>query len=282
MGLDVYIHKYSNFDEAKRLEKLYEEESHKNWDFGGKKYEEMTEAEKAQASKADEELQVRLKLNSYGEPGDKEDLNEPSVKHPDHMFKIGYFRSSYNEGGINSVCRNLLGKEGLYYVFGTEFNDHQYEWRPDWAAAKERALEMARDLRAKIDEMGGSFRCFKVGFNQLSGPTFDVDSAEEAMAVFQEHVKGPSWKRDRMSTESGSYSNGAGVFFPKQVNVVALIDGVEKAFFSEQKYPCTYVIYEEKEDGYAWYIQSLEIVAETCDYILSQPDADKFYIAWSS
>ena len=33
-----------------------------------------------------------------------------SVKYPLHLFKIGYFRSSYNTNGYNSVVSDLIGK----------------------------------------------------------------------------------------------------------------------------------------------------------------------------
>ena len=34
-------------------------------------------------------------------------MEQPSALHPDHLFQRGYFRSSYNESGINSLLASV-------------------------------------------------------------------------------------------------------------------------------------------------------------------------------
>jgi hypothetical protein len=73
---------------------------------------------------------------------DDSTINIDSTTQPDHLFKIGYFRSSYNNAGINAYVNRLLCKPGLYHIF-PEGNDDSGFFRPDWAGARARALEMA-------------------------------------------------------------------------------------------------------------------------------------------
>jgi hypothetical protein len=56
-------------------------------------------------------------LDIYLEFGkDGENIQQNSKKYPTHYFKVGYFRSSYNEWGLNRVLTKTIGKD-LYYIF---------------------------------------------------------------------------------------------------------------------------------------------------------------------
>lgn len=79
-----------------------------------------------------------------------QDYIEPSKRHPENYFKIGYFRSSYNEGGINNVL-DLLDLPDLYDIFEVE-DSHEYYQKIDWGRAKElvtRLLDTFRPLAQK-------------------------------------------------------------------------------------------------------------------------------------
>ena len=45
--------------------------------------------------------------------------------------------------------------------------------------------------------------------------------------------------------------------------------------------PCVWAVYEDSDENMRWYEQALEIVIETCDYVLAQGDAQKFWLHWS-
>ncbi len=44
--------------------------------------------------------------------------------------------------------------------------------------------------------------------------------------------------------------------------------------------PAPYLVFEAP-DILAWYVEALEIVAETVDWVLAQPDPDCYYMHWS-
>lgn len=64
---------------------------------------------------------------------------------------------------------------------------------------------------------------------------------------------------------------------------LAVIRGSEKAFFNNSQVPCMYMVYKASAEDTEYYEQALEIVAETCEYVLKQPkkDQNKFYLHWS-
>jgi len=38
---------------------------------------------------------------------------------------------------------------------------------------------------------------------------------------------------------------------------------------------------EKKENGLSWYVHALEIVKETIEYVMKQPDQNLYYLHWS-
>jgi len=68
--------------------------------------------------------------NTEWECDDYETIEINSTLYPEHLFKIGYFRSSYNSGGINRVA-NRYSLLDLYDIF----DPHSYTFIPDWADA---------------------------------------------------------------------------------------------------------------------------------------------------
>jgi hypothetical protein len=130
----------------------------------------------------------RLGLSDWGTGGKK--IERQSKVHPtEDLFKIGYFRSSYNSAGINSVLDATIHMD-LYSVFKP--ND-RYIFRPAWNAC----LKRANVLRA----------------------------------TFKKYIEG-------LDTKSAS--------------------------------------------DLEWYVQALDIVVETIEYVLAKPDKEKYYFHWSS
>lgn len=266
MGLDVYLYRYENKEATTKLESEYETQSEKNWADAGE-YKTLSDEEKEIVRIKNKEFALSLGLHESGEDKVNKTMIEHVSKYPDHYFKIGYFRSLYNGGGINRVLSNF-GIGDLYSIFNRKDED-EYIFKPNWALAKSNAIKSINELRAVPN-----LRCFNVGWNEFKGSPQNatIQSAEQAMEVFINRSK-------TFAEDDDGFSNSDGEFFPKGLKVFGLISGVNKRFFVEEKLPSVYVICEGENQ---WYIQALEIVVETIDFVLSQPDQDKYYLHWSS
>lgn len=261
MGLDVCLYRYTKHDERVTAEREREERSEALWAATGKKYGDLTEAEKdavrAQV-KADEEAKPL--------PGSAEKIEADSDKYPEHYYKVGYLRSSYNDGGINRILRNMLGKgKDLGYIFAA--TGDEYYVKPDWAASLERARALLAEFNQHI-EKHGFFRVKTQQHNSFIDPGTLPQTEADALKVFAA-VKANS---------KGSFGSRDGDFFlDEPFQVRALIPGVTTIL---GKALCTYVIYEGQHE---WYRQALEITVEMCEWVLAQPadPAVEYVLHWS-
>jgi hypothetical protein len=256
MGLDIYLYKYNNKPETDRLEKEYETISNKNWDDAGD-YKSLSQEKKDEVCAKNSELAKSLGLCNYGiDENNKIKIEFNSAIDKDHYFKVGYLRSSYNESGINRILRNLNVPD-LYDIFNP--ND-EYCFQPNWRASLEKCNQAISILESK-----GNYRCFQVSANIFRQP--DCASEKEAIDVFMKEV----------ASGGGDYSNINGQFYlSTPLKVFAIVQGTSKIFQSQ---PCTYFITEGEN---AWYLKALKIVKETIEYVLSQPDIEKYFLHWSS
>ena len=261
MGLDVYLYRYNNFEKTKIYEEKYSAESEKIWDYGDRKYEDLTEGEKEEARKKCKEYAQMLGLDEDGEDSiNKTNIEIPSKKYPEHYFQIGYFRSSYNESGINRILSNSIGIT-LYDLF--PHNDEDYDFQPNWSQSL-LLVKKAHDQFSNFLKKNGHTSVFTINDYQL--PKQKID-AQEAMKIFCEEFH----KGER---SFGSFSNHHGDFFlDKPLLVRALIPAGGDS-------TGVHVIYDGED--LSFYIQALEIIMETCEYVLSQPDPEKYYLHWSS
>ncbi len=256
MGLDIYLRKCKNLSEARAVEREYEKKCDKIW---GKKT--LSDNEKRMECKA---LAKALGLDEYGSSPDIVKVELPSAKHSEHYFKIGYFRSSYNEAGTNSVLERL-GVPNLYQLFNVEGQEPD-DLHPDW----EDALKETKRAIELFDRVTGS----AIGkYDAFVVNTFFYEdgakSAEEALQVFAKELEKTPDKDFR------SYSNKSGEYFLDGMKVYGLVVGKDL-----MGTPCFYVIHDA-EKKFRWYRQALEIVAETCEYVLAQPDKDDYFLVWS-
>jgi Cu+-exporting ATPase len=97
------------------------------------------------------------------------------------------------------------------------------------------------------------------------------------------------WFQDK-SYDSFSFDRDYTSFFPlgvtvlieeKEVNkplsVIAVIDAKDKIYLAIKR-----DVSKHPDAGFGWYIQAMEIVVETIDYVLAQPDKEDYYFHWSS
>lgn len=254
MGLDVYLYKYDDKPVTEALEAEYQAEVEKIW--FGKSYDRLSKEEQAELSERGYAVATRLGLGKYGSDEKlTHGIELPSAKHPDHFFKIGYFRSSYNAGGIDSVLESKIGTN-LDQIMGA---GDSYKFQPDWQVSRDRAEAALAAFNAAITK--SPFRAFAVSIRSVG-----VSNEEGALAVFNE----------QMSKQVGfkSFSNRDGDFFLEGQQVFGLVSGRDILGF-----PCVYMV--TKDDGLAWYSQALEIVIETCDFALTSPDIAKLWLHWS-
>ena len=257
MGLDINLYRYDNFNDTREREEKYTEFSNKIWEEAGD-YDSLTEEQKNEIRQKETEFTTSLGLDKWGSDettAERVEMNHPD--YPDHYFKIGYFRSSYNSGGIERILENL-GVSTLHDIFSVT---SQYYVKPDWETALIRCEHAIKQFKEK-----GAYRV-----NQVSGNIFrndcEVKSESDALKVFLKEIE---------KSPEGGYSNINGEFYQGgPIKVLALIPGKTKIF---KEMDCTYVITESDN---SWYIQALEIVRDTIKYVLSQENKEQYYLHWS-
>lgn len=259
MGLDIYLYKNPDLAESQRKRQEYEERTNKLWEDAGE-YQSLTDEQKDSIRDQSKAIALELGLNEYGEDSNDIRVEEPSkVVAEEHYFKIGYFRSSYNSGGIQRILRNF-GLNDLNWVFNNP--ESTYEFVPDWNQALSRIDQLIEDF-SKV----GGYRVDAVSDNMFKEP--DVRSEAQALSAFLEETA-----RERVTEHN--YSNAKGEFFlAEPLKVLALIPGTQTVL-GERK--CVYVITESDN---TWYSQALQIVKETIEFVLSQDDKEQYYLHWS-
>lgn len=259
MGLDIYLYKNKDLDASKAKRSEYETRTEKIWEEAGN-YASMTDEQKEEVRLKCNAVAEELGLNEYGSDPDDIKVEVDSKIDAEHMFKIGYFRSSYNSGGIQRILRNY-GLNNLDWVFANE--SHEYEFKPDWTQAFDRIT----DLIADFEKLGG-YRVDAVSHNIFSGKP-EIQSEAQALKLFFEEL-------NRERVHENNYSNKHGEFFIHEpIKVLAMIPGIQ-TILREQ--PCVYVVTESDN---AWYLTALKIVRETIEFVLSQEDKELYYLHWS-
>ena len=270
MGLDIYFYRYDDFKKTQELEEKYRELTKDVWEGNDvdEKYDLLTQEQKDNYRAKEKEISTSLGLDISGTHEDgREKIEFNSKLYPEHMFKIGYFRSSYNEGGIQKILYNL----GLMTIDEIFNHQNEYHFQPDWETSLKRVNETIDLFKLK-----GPYRVSKVTNNIFTQST--IKTSKEAMDVFLSELlkeseifdKHPNYGRYNYSNSVGEFS----VAEPRKV--LAMIPGTTKLFNERE---CVYVITESDN---TWYIQALEIVKETIEYILSLKNREQYYLHWSA
>lgn len=281
MGLDIGLNRYdTSKKEVDKLIAKFEKESDKIWEnvYKGRKYEELSEEEKKTTRKKVKEVAKKLGFtNEWGAHWDVHTVEMNSELYPEHMFKIGYFRSSYNDGGINRVLKRV-GVQGLYEIF-PHFDDD--EFRPDWkyslVVVKNIIKQYEKYLKTEISE----YNIIHVSKNCFNDDSSLPQSEQQALTIFEKELE--SHKKYKTDEAMGDgYSSKEGLFYLNGLKIRAVIPGIENIL---GKQPCSYVVIKpeyDKTDSRYWYLHALEIVKETIEWVLTQADIDKYYLSWSS
>lgn len=198
---------------------------------------------------------------------DSEEININSAKYPDHMFKIGYLRSSYNEGGINSVLRRFNIPD-LYQIFGVGDRHESYIF-PNWKQALKNVKSAIRQFKTHMGSTDGKFDCV-----ELSGHVLNPNPPKDPAAALKIFINENQTHTDK---DFKSFGNRNGDFWLDGRKVYAVIPGLNVI---DQR--CSFVIVEKEADSNQWYLESLEITQEMIEYVLKQPDPDKYCLGWSA
>lgn len=201
-------------------------------------------------------------------------VEQDSTQHPTHTFSIGYFRSSYNRMGTNTFLLDRVGKD-MWWVFGQDQVTSKVQ--PDWAQAKARAELLWDELNQWLLEFG-NLGVIEVPFSKHK------DLPQDAVRAFGNYAEN---RKQQGSRSSGCYSNGLGFFCdnPGGLEVVAVMPGVTPTLQAllggspvdvPMVQPAVYVVFRFPEgDGVPWYLQALDIIRETCDWVLAQPEEEQ-------
>jgi hypothetical protein len=293
MGLDVYLYHCSNRPAAKAAEDAANEAAEDLWqeiccNNGTEEWDKVKESDKDRRYKVYKAKKKAIESTFGvvdGEHKDNTKIKNNSALYPDHMFKIGYFRSSYNEGGIDRIMRNL-GLPTLSNLF--RVTDGEYEFTPDWKTSLTRTVDAITRYTAHLNGKSGDLAVTKVVGNMFSDPTEWPSSEAAALKIVERELEkyDPS-KKDDFST--GNYSNRDGEFiFGDPLEVVAMIPGTRESIMAKlhsqsSMEAVTYIVYRKKrETGEKdWYLKALEIVKETIEWVLGQSDPENYYFHWS-
>lgn len=288
MGLDISVYRTKNlqkFQEIDEAEREAEDLGEKVWNAvsNDAKYNDMSEEDRDMAHEASNQAKLEYAKENGYDIEDKgylcldndqyEEVEDKSKKYPEHdLFTLGYFRSSYNDSGINSVMRTKIGMD-LYDVFPQ--TDEDYYVYPDWEESLIH-INTAIELYKKSMKDIGNVRVMEIGYNEFSGPLdkCKIRTKEDAMNVYQEQVK-------RKDTPESWYTGKDGTFaLDDPIKVKAVITGVKKRYFNDEYLPTSYLVYEQQEGTDDHYLQSLEIVKESIEMAIADSE-HTYFLGWS-
>ena len=197
-------------------------------------------------------------LDVYLVKGKEEILVDDSI-YPNHLFKIGYFRSSYNEAGYNSLMNNI-GLSGLYEIFSVNRGQRiSINWK--------KSLENAKNTLNALHERALNNEDFLVFPMALHTEIHSENIFDTFMSEYHKCK----------DSDYNSWMNRNGYFFKKPISIHGIMKS--KIFGIDGLY-----IIHRDDDNYKWLIEATEIVIRTCEYVLDHPanERRKFKFIWSS
>lgn len=305
MGLDINLYWYKDLKASQEREAKFRERSDEIYTEierrkPRKREDRFSKRENDECTKRRVELATALGVQDVEDtknsiflgddlPSNKKKIEFQSVRHPkEDVFKIGYFRSSYNASGINIVVPNAIGSNGLYDIFS--HNENDYTFCPDWEASLELARGMWNDYVAHLKK-SGPIRVSSINPLSLNNPAAqnEIHSEQTALKVFMEQLERKK-KEDKKNKDkpdpfgfSEDFGNLHGDFFlgKESMKVRAILHG--KSDSGLCKGVGVYIVYEiaqtkPEDDSYT---VALDVVVETCEWVLTQKDPQNYYLHWS-
>lgn len=264
MGLDVSLKHCADMDTALANQKHCEEYSDRVWEEAGD-YKTLTEESKQSIRHQTKAYNEAFNCDDWGSSNDIADVCFKSTIHPDHMFEVGYLRSSYNEGGINNVLRRLDCMD-LYGIFNVTDN-HDYYVKPNWDDSLGRVNQVIADVKLHMEGPMAMYDAI-----HLRGFGDGVPDAATALKLLEKELED---NQNRGPAFGNSYSNRDGDWF---LDGIEIVGAVKASSFGGG----TFLLTKSKESNLAWYYQALEVTREMIEYVLSQPDPENYVLGWSA
>lgn len=268
MGLDIYLKYSKDRENALKNEAAAEAEVDALWSASDKRYEDYTDEEKESIRTRSSEIRKSYGLDEWGSSGLIEEISEPSKLDPEHYFKLGYFRSSYNAGGINSVMKRASCPD-LYDIFQPD--EDAYRFTPDWQEALTRCRAAIAQYSEFVNSDAGRYQVIHCSDLGVGGAQDEAD----ALRIFMDNK---TKNGDR--TDFASYSNRDGHFFLEGRTVRAVIRNDSRGWIAGGVYIVTDK--EQVEGKEDWYLTALRIVEETIEHVLAQADPENYFLTWSA
>lgn len=192
-----------------------------------------------------------------------------STQHPEHLFRVGYFRSSDTAQGINNILRSKNVAD-LYGIFRPEGQCQTVKALFDLSCGQavfcnwSDALARTQSAIAHYDE-----HC-RAQEPEVCLQTVRVTDLEQEGAPDSEFAAQALFLRRRAQRPEAS-----------EPKVLGVIPGTTPGP-DGQPVSCFFVVQEVVYDAASdWYAQALQIVEETIKYVLAQPQSEQFFLAWS-
>lgn len=193
MGLDVYLYRipdkqlYERVSELTDGDDLYDQADKiypGDDDVAKKQRRDWIEAKRAAYAEETGHIQKHPEHDWWeATPDIKRGIEQPSATDPKHLLKLGYFRSSYNGAGLNSVLRDrdLPTLDDIFCPPSDE-----YYFRPNWEGCRSRAQEVLMNFQIHAAATGG--RCAaSYQPNAIGGvPPEAPKSIEDALRIYHE------------------------------------------------------------------------------------------------
>lgn len=263
MGLDVSLKYSTNREQALAEQRQCEEFSDKAWAEAGT-YDSMSEEDKNSIRERTNQFNATMDCDDWGSSNKIEGIEMDSKIYPDNMFKIGYLRSSYNEGGVNHVLRRINTLD-LYGIFGVG-KDHEYYITPDWTACLERVNQVIVDINMHMD---GPMALYDVVHVRNYGHG-GVGTAADALKILEKELENYN-----PSGQYNSYGNRDGDFFLDGMEIVGVVPATGYG-------GGVYLLTKNKESNLKWYLEAITVTREMIEHVLAQPDPENYFLGWSA
>lgn len=212
--------------------------------------------------------EMKCRENDDWEPVFKS-IRQKSTLYPDHYFDIGYFHSSYNGSGTNQVLEKFKVPT-LYEIFDVKWDVCLP--KINWEESLTRCESATQALKEAIKAL--PFNCLAVD-NYMPDSWKFPKSEAEALELFGKEFKKFEAKTDKDKEWMSSYGTGHNEYFMKGLHVHAVINGFK------YNSPTHFLVYKVDEADLEWYVQALEIVAETIRFVIAQEDREHYVLHWS-
>jgi hypothetical protein len=209
-------------------------------------------------------------------------LGMPSKKYPDLLFEIGYFRSSYNSFGINRLLNiNFDTEIGKLFGFDEEseieFKDGPKEddYIPLCEINWQCSLDNLKELYEKMSTAEMYYYNINIGstlsFNEMISKT-EYETKTEMNNLIKKERSGPY-------ADSDLSICGYTIMTKKLFNIMRLH---VMELIKDRVYNFGLVAGLKVDDDYRYYLKCIEVMMETCKYVLTEQNPKECYLYFST